>query len=72
MRAGLGGGSSDAAAALHAANRLAGDPIPRHELMQLGARVGSDVPFFCTGAPLALALFFLLVLPSFFPHGDDG
>ena len=54
-RAGLGGGSSDAAAALHLANRLAGNAIPRHELLQIAARIGSDVPFFVTGAPLALA-----------------
>jgi 4-diphosphocytidyl-2-C-methyl-D-erythritol kinase len=54
-RAGLGGGSSDAAAALHAANRLAGNAVPRHELLQFAAHLGSDIPFFFTGAPLALA-----------------
>jgi 4-diphosphocytidyl-2-C-methyl-D-erythritol kinase len=55
IRAGLGGGSSDAAAALHAANHLAGNAVPRHELLQFAGRLGSDVPFFFSGAPLALA-----------------
>jgi 4-diphosphocytidyl-2-C-methyl-D-erythritol kinase len=55
VRAGLGGGSSDAAAALHAVNALANAAVPRHELLQFAARLGSDVPFFVTGAPLALA-----------------
>jgi 4-diphosphocytidyl-2-C-methyl-D-erythritol kinase len=28
--------------------------VPRHELFQFAARLGSDVPFFIAGAPLAL------------------
>lgn len=52
--AGLGGGSSDGAAALVLANHLAGNAVPRHELLQFAARLGSDVPFFLSGAPLAL------------------
>lgn len=55
VRAGLGGGSSDAAAALHAVNALAGNPVPRHELLHLAARLGADVAFCASGAPLALA-----------------
>jgi len=54
VRAGLGGGSSDGAAALLGVNRVAGDAVPRHELLQFAARLGSDVPFLLSGAPLAL------------------
>jgi len=53
--AGLGGGSSDAAAVLVAVNGLAGNAVPRHELLQFAARLGSDVPFFVSDAALALA-----------------
>ena len=53
-RAGLGGGSSDAAAALHAVSALANNAVPRAELLQLAAGLGADVPFFASGAPLAL------------------
>lgn len=55
VQAGLGGGSSDAAATLHAVNALAAHAVPRDEILQYAARLGSDVPFFASGAPLALA-----------------
>ncbi len=54
VQAGLGGGSSDAAAALHAVNALAGNVVPRHEIIQYAARLGSDVPFFASGAAFGL------------------
>ena len=52
--AGLGGGSSDAAATLAAMNRLFGSPLSTGDLLELGAALGSDVPFFLSGSPLAL------------------
>lgn len=55
VQAGLGGGSSDAAAALEATWQLAGRAVPRHELFQFAARLGADVPFLLSGAGLALA-----------------
>jgi 4-diphosphocytidyl-2-C-methyl-D-erythritol kinase len=55
VRAGLGGGSSDAAAALHAVNALAGNVVPRQELLHFAVRLGADVPFFASGAPAAVA-----------------
>jgi 4-diphosphocytidyl-2-C-methyl-D-erythritol kinase len=44
VAAGLGGGSADAAAALRAANRLAGDPLDADTLREIAAGLGSDVP----------------------------
>ena len=45
--AGLGGGSADAAAVLRALNRYYEEPLSVLALAELGAQVGSDVPF-CT------------------------
>jgi 4-diphosphocytidyl-2-C-methyl-D-erythritol kinase len=54
VAAGLGGGSSDAAAALQLANELSGTPLGPPALHEVAARVGADVPFFLQdGARLA-------------------
>ena len=45
MEAGLDGGSADAAAVLRALNRHYGEPLSILALAELGAQVGSDVPF---------------------------
>ena len=76
-KAGLAGGSSDAAATLEGLNRLWGLDVPPDRLDALAAAIGSDVSFFrhgplawCRGRgervePLALpgALHFVLVCP---------
>lgn len=49
VAAGLAGGSSDAAATLRGLNRLWKLGIPDQELRELGAQLGSDVPFCITG-----------------------
>ena len=49
--AGLGGGSSDAAAALVGAAEAWGIDWPRSRLATLAAQLGSDVPFFLEGGP---------------------
>lgn len=74
LAAGLGGGSSDAALTLRALNEIWQLHLPNVELVQLAARLGSDVPFFlfhsaawCTGRgervePFALEIELPLVL----------
>ena len=47
MQAGLGGGSADAGAVLRALNKHYNNPLSILALAELGAKVGSDVPF-CT------------------------
>lgn len=49
LAAGLGGGSSDAAAALKGASILYNLDLSEPELLAAAARVGSDVPFFLLG-----------------------
>jgi 4-diphosphocytidyl-2-C-methyl-D-erythritol kinase len=77
--AGLGGGSSDAASTLTGLNDLYETGLPRKALAELGAAIGSDVPFFffrsaaiCRGrgelvSPQSLpdALSLLLLKPEF-------
>jgi 4-diphosphocytidyl-2-C-methyl-D-erythritol kinase len=51
VAAGLGGGSSDAAAALELANETLRKPLDDAALHALAARLGADVPFFLTVGP---------------------
>lgn len=55
VQAGLGGGSSDAAAMLLALNHLSHAHLSLEELQRIGASVGSDVPFFLTGGTALVA-----------------
>jgi 4-diphosphocytidyl-2-C-methyl-D-erythritol kinase len=51
VAAGLGGGSSDAAAALRLANETLAAPLGASELATIAASLGADVPFFLTEGP---------------------
>ncbi len=76
--AGLGGGSSDAAAALRLANAACGDPLDLAALASIAVALGADVPFFLRGGSQwgrgigdelevanVPARWFLLVVPPF-------
>jgi 4-diphosphocytidyl-2-C-methyl-D-erythritol kinase len=79
VAAGLGGGSSDAAAALLLANEMLPEPLPDVKLHELAAALGADVPFFLATGPqlgtgdgstlerLALPQDYVIVL--LLPHG---
>ena len=54
MGAGLGGGSSDAVAALRALNALAGGPLPPAALVAVAAQIGSDCALFLHDGPVVM------------------
>ncbi len=54
VAAGLGGGSADAAATLLALNELWGCGLDRDALMEIGERIGSDVPAMLAGGPVVM------------------
>jgi 4-diphosphocytidyl-2-C-methyl-D-erythritol kinase len=73
MAAGLGGGSTDAAAALDVAAGLWHLNVPKAERLELAAELGADVPFFATQVDAALVGGIgdvLLRLPG--PRGGAG
>ena len=51
VASGLGGGSSDAASALHLANATLPEPLEPEALQELAAGLGADVPFFLRPGP---------------------
>jgi len=55
VAAGLGGGSADAAATLHALNALWGCDVDAATLEQIGERIGSDVPAMLSGEPVLMS-----------------
>ena len=78
LGAGLGGGSSNAAATLKALNQMLRLKLPKKELMRIGLGIGADVPFFLVeGSAIASGigerlkkidlsdLWYVLIYPNF-------
>ena len=51
VASGIGGGSADAAAALRLLNRVWEVALPHHELLELAAKLGADIPACVQGVP---------------------
>jgi 4-diphosphocytidyl-2-C-methyl-D-erythritol kinase len=78
LGAGLGGGSSNAATTLKALNHLLKMDFPKNQLMEMGLKIGADVPFFfLKGGAIGLGigerlkkvvlpdLWYILIYPNF-------
>lgn len=52
MQAGLAGGSADAAGVIIGLDRLFNTNLPKHKMLEIGARVGADVPFCIIGGTM--------------------
>jgi 4-diphosphocytidyl-2-C-methyl-D-erythritol kinase len=66
--AGLGGGSSDAAAVLRGLNQLNGSPLSVDDLCAVAGTIGSDIPFFIHGCTCDATGRGEVVVPVDFPH----
>lgn len=53
-QAGLGGGSSDAAAFMRLANKICNLSIPTQKLAEIGSTIGADIPFLSTTIDLPM------------------
>jgi 4-diphosphocytidyl-2-C-methyl-D-erythritol kinase len=69
LAAGLGGGSSDAAATLLLLNALHGFPLSRSEIYRLSADLGSDVAFFIDAGSAWCTSRGEVIEPREFPRG---
>jgi 4-diphosphocytidyl-2-C-methyl-D-erythritol kinase len=70
--AGLGGGSSDAAAVLRGLNALAPLPVASNQLAAWGIELGADVPLFLCGRPARMEGIGEILTPAELPDAARG